>query len=46
MTFSMLRYISTRHECQRDWKDLLFQSSALKPPDEKVDIMGKPLGPR
>lgn len=42
----MLGHVSTRSEFRRQGKDILFQVSTPKPPDEKVDIMGKPFGPR
>lgn len=42
----MLGYVSTRIEFKLQGKDILFQVSVPKPPDWKVDIMGKPFGPR
>ena len=42
----MLGNISVRSRSKVKGNDSLFQVSGSKLPDWKVDIMGKPLGPR
>lgn len=42
----MLGYVSTRSGLKLHGEDILFQVSAPKLPDAKVDIIGSPFGPR